>query len=75
MITVELTEKEAVALEQAGDATTPSAIRDNIFLPLIVSGMSREKASLVAGELTDAAMSARAKIAEATRYEIKVVAS
>ena len=72
MITVALTSLEAYALEQAGDAED-MAIEGLLHISLHSKGMSQGEAGETAKRLADAALSARSKIAEATRYEIKIV--
>lgn len=72
MITVELTQTEARGLELAGTATGEN-IAVQIELILAVGGMSGKNAKFMADKLAAGALSARKKIREATRYEIRVV--
>jgi hypothetical protein len=72
MIIVELTSVEAFALKRAGDAADRE-IESLLLLSMTAHGVELAVAVANAKEMAQAALSARRKIAEATRYEIKVV--
>lgn len=70
MITIELTALENEALQMAGTASD-AEVEGMIRLHLMLKGAA--DADEMAKQLAEAALSARRKIADATRYEIKVI--
>ncbi len=72
MIVVELTPEEAQGYRLAGNAPD-SEIPGVLFIVLTTASMNEESALYLSTRLATAALSARNKIKEATRFEIRVV--
>jgi hypothetical protein len=67
-----VTEVEAEGYRLAGNAPD-DGIASQISIILATGGMSPEMVKYMTGKLTEAALSARKKITEATRFEIRVL--
>ena len=74
MIIVDLTPEEALAYEQCGNIENETEARNLLTLKLVFeTKMAQDAAESLAAKIAAAAQRARGKIAEKTRFEIRVV--
>lgn len=74
MIIVDLTPEEALAYEQCGNIENEQEARNLLVLKLVFeTKMEQSAAEALAATIAAAAQSARRKIAEATKFQIRVV--